>query len=530
MSNCGCNPPTLITGSCETEEINSSCCGNVSQATPTPYYVQAGVCQESHCQTLVTQQFYATLKVANSWNIPACEGSAVLSIPGLAAIAIGSYLWADPWGYFEVIAFDSTNAQVTVQNNCTDGNQPVGTQVPGNTYFVVAPPPSVSGGGGPTTLYPYVAIDFTAPANGACLDITVTTVAGLAVGKNIQIGSGIYRLSSIGSSTIVNICNDGFGITPGTSVIAQNGAGQYQYPLILIDTNPCTNTPVTSGALIVCKDSLMQPLEGTTDGMIPVLDADTGEVTFEILDVPTRTCATLTACLTLVPGQATYTITVSDSSQFTVGDLLQIGTRTDRLTVTDIPDATHVTGTLDPIPGTIVDIAPGVSVCIADCCEILDIKFTDMFANLDVQYGYNQSADKTGTLATGTPSITSNEATATITNPTDKNMLVIYTAIGRIEGYATGANTATCSVQFELQTYDNAPYATVNKGRVYFFTKTDGNNAYDLIRTWVGLQTIAAGASTNLKAKINATWSAGGAATYVIEHMIVDLSYFAVAV
>lgn len=378
---CGCGKPNC-NGSIES---NVGCCGNVSKATPlSSCGTVKNACAEDHCQTIINQQFIATLKILNSWNVPDCGGAATLSVIGLKGIAIGANLWAEQYGYYEVIGFNADNGQITVQNNCIDGNSPEGTNVPACTEFTVTDPPLADGGGGQPSLFPYVAIDFTAPNDGDCILITVTTVNGLVVGKNVQIGSGTYRVSSIPDGTHITICNDGEGITPGTAVIAKNAANQFQYPIILIDANPCTNDEVTSGCIVVCNGDIMSPLGNTTAGQplagsVPMVQEDGScEVAFEFLDIPTRTCATLLCCLTLVSGEDTYVIRVSDTSEFTVGDILQIGTRTDRFTITDIIDATHLEAVVDPVPGATVDIDEGTSICIVDCCEILEGQIEQM--------------------------------------------------------------------------------------------------------------------------------------------------------
>jgi len=378
MGNCGCKGPCTC-GS--VKAIKTDCCGSNQQqcctpvlpCTPTPFFAQSPTCQENNIQNIIYEQFRAELTVSNSWNIPDCGGSAILSVSGLRGVLIGSYLWNGSFGYFQVIGFNAATNQVTIQNNCNDGNAVVGTQIPACSEFVVTDPPSSSGGTTPT-LFPFVAIDFTAPAVSTCLDITVTTVNGLAVGKNVQIGSGIYRLNSIPSSTIINICNDGSGITPGTSVIAQNSQGQFQYPVVLIDTNPCTNTGAVTGVLLICDGGVAKPLTGTTLGSIPVLtDADTGAVTFQPLNIPTSTCTILTACLILTPGQFDYTLIVDDSRQFSVGDIIQIGTRTDRFVITGIPAGQQIIYvTIDTDPTEVQTIDPGTSVCIVSCCEIIE--------------------------------------------------------------------------------------------------------------------------------------------------------------
>jgi len=467
----GCGPS--ICGLCNTNPCGcrSSCrtaCQEIVPASPSPYYAQAGVCLENHSSCTEIQTFYASVKVANAFNMPDCDQSAALNIPGLKTIAIGSYLWNSAVGYLQVVSFDAYNEIVTVQNNCNTGNASPGTTVPVCSVFVVVDPPSESGGG-PSPSGIFVAVDFTAPADGDCLLITVTGVDGLAVGKNVAIGSGVYRLQAINSSTTITICNDGDGITPGSAVIARNGAGQYQYPITLIDVNACSNPAVASGAVVVCKDSLSQPLSGTAAGQVLMLiDEETNEAEYRTLDVPTRTCATILCCLTIVNGFAgPYIISVSDSSEFTVGDILQIGSRTDRVTVTAIDDATTIRGTISPVPSATVDIALGTSICIIECCEdlqnqidVIDEEIDDIQAEIDglvcAQLNMKTNNINSDIGAEGIDVTINNQegndeylgplastgaegASLEFTNPSDcRNMVAHWTVVGRIYGHWAG--------------------------------------------------------------------------------------------
>lgn len=362
------------TGACTT--LNpccvSRCCTPPIQANPRPYYTRAQACTEDHSTTIINENFDAALNVANSWNVPACGGASTLSIPGLSDIVIGSYLWHPTYGYYQVLAFNPSNSQVVVQNNCTANNAAIGTQIPACTAFVVTDPPaSSSGGGGVPTVFPYLAVDFTAPSNGVCIPITVTTTQGLSVGKNVSIGTGTYGVSAITSATQMTICNNGLGAVPGSPVLARDSAGNLQYPVILIDANPCTNTPITTtGAIIACNSNTQAPLTGAIAGMIPVLvDPLTGEAQYRAIDFPTRTCTALAACLTLAPAQTNTLLVVADTSVFAVGDILQLGNTATRLTVTSIVDATHMYADISPVPAAFVDYPIATSLCIADCCE-----------------------------------------------------------------------------------------------------------------------------------------------------------------
>ncbi len=61
----------------------------------------------------------------------------------------------------------------------------------------------------------------------------------------VQIGDGEYRISAIPDSTTLTICNDGDGITPGTTVEARTTSGLYQYPIVsLVDCCPTVTAAI----------------------------------------------------------------------------------------------------------------------------------------------------------------------------------------------------------------------------------------------------------------------------------------------
>jgi len=406
-------------------------CSPILRATPAPFYQSAQACPEDHSTVNNYQQFYTALKAQNSWNVPICGGASNLYVDGLKNLLIGSYLWSTSFGYFQVLSFDPDTGLIVVQNNCTDGNAAIGTQVPGCSNFIVAPPPA-SVTNGQTNLFPYVAIDFTAPANGDCIDITVTTVNGLISGKNIQIGSGTYTLTSIGPNNVINICNNGLGIAPGTPVIAKNAAGDYQYPVITVDANPCTNPAVTQGSIIVCHSDLSQPLHGDVVGAVPVLqDATTNEVKFEVLDIEDRLCTILTADVTLVPAQTTYVFTVVSSAGFVNGNIIQLDSRVERFTITSVIDATHIQANIIAPAGAIVIVTAGTSLCIIRCCEQIQ-------TSLDALVKACNEAASTVIAPTTVASggiITGNTANITVQNTSPlKSMCVYYTYKFMFEG------------------------------------------------------------------------------------------------
>jgi hypothetical protein len=84
------------------------------------------------------------LIVDNAWNIPACDAEAVLSIPGLTTVLVGSYLYNPTYGSFLITGFNSVNGEVTIENTCLPGNADPGTVVPAGTEFIFGQVPTLT--------------------------------------------------------------------------------------------------------------------------------------------------------------------------------------------------------------------------------------------------------------------------------------------------------------------------------------------------------------------------------------------------
>lgn len=230
LVSCGCSSTS---NSCNGNPCGAPSCG--SNPSPTPYYESTPQCQEDHCKEVNNYLFNTTISPDNSWNIPACGNLVTFVVGDLNTFHIGAYIWSETYGYFEVVGFDRNTHQLTVINNCIEGNATPGTKVEACSLFIVVDPPLEAGGANGQVC---LELDFTAPAVSSCILITVTTIGTLVAGDTVRIGSGTYRVQEINSATTITICNDGEGITPGSPVIAKNSAGQYQYCLVVI-SNCC---------------------------------------------------------------------------------------------------------------------------------------------------------------------------------------------------------------------------------------------------------------------------------------------------
>lgn len=185
------------------------------------------------CETEVEcESICSALTVTNSWNVPSCGNNAVLSVPGLEVALVGAYVWNPAYGYFRIYAFDSTNYQLTVTNECTDGNADAGTVVPADTLFVFGSPPgstsvtyeTVASGAGYTltsSLAPVVfgtvspTITLTIPGTYQLFGYFSVNANSLTNAAWITVDGGFYRTNNTPTSiTALSL----FGVQPLTAI------------------------------------------------------------------------------------------------------------------------------------------------------------------------------------------------------------------------------------------------------------------------------------------------------------------------
>jgi hypothetical protein len=261
---------------------------------PNPYVVNADTNQECHSSVVIQQLYVTGLSLKTAVAIPACDGTVVVAVAGIHSVIVGSYFWNPTYGHFKVTGFDYSTEQVTLENECQSGNAAPGTVIPACTLFLVVDEPCCDDNVGGVLYHPYVAVDFTAPAVSACLDITVTSTIGLASGMEVQISTGIYRIASIVSDTIINICNDGSGVTPGTVIDAIDAAGVYVVPILPVGVALCGGSNDTEGALVICADGVPTILSGSTLGYVPAV---TNAVTHDVEFTDPATLFSIDPCL-----------------------------------------------------------------------------------------------------------------------------------------------------------------------------------------------------------------------------------------
>lgn len=490
---CTCGLPTCSLcgtgGSCGPGIVNTfgnpnlagcvPCCQNAVPATPTPYYAGCSACPEDHNRNVIIQNYAAALKVQTAWNVPDCDQFATVSIPGLSSITIGSYLWNPTYGFFQVTGFNSATQQVVILNTCVEGNATAGTQVPACTDFNLSSPPCNCSNQNPS-LFPYLAVDFTAPSVDDCTNITVTNVNGLQIGKQVAISTGTYTLDDIINPTTITICNNGDGDTPGTIVVAKDAAGNYQYPLVVVDSNPCSTTAVNTGSVTVCNTSNIITLASLIPGTVDISDAVgpanivvpalTGtnlvEAKYISVDAKERLCSTTTGAVVITSGDPTYTLPLASVTGFQVHDVLEIAGRDERFTITAV-GGSSVDVTAVPTPGSNGNIPSGSWVCHITCCESLTTAIETPFVD-------DQTVVETPvTYTSASPTTPGNVLTFTIPAWPRPLIMMFFTQLNAAMS-VTGGNTDDAVLTIALEaSVDGGAYGSF--GGVYLsnFTRTD---------------------------------------------------------
>jgi len=224
MAACGCSGIC----NCSTEEINFPCTPQVPP--PNIPYCEPTVIEEV-CPRVNVNNRRAAFTTAQNFNLPLCGESTIIFSNDLPIIHVGAFIWSSAYGYLEIIG--STETSLTVTNRCLEGNAPTGTQVPKGSTFIETVDPTFANRAEDV----FLAVDFTVPPDGVCVQARFTSMVGIPLGAQVSFGGGTYWLTFDFGGGLVQLCNLGSGGTPGTLLTATDSAGNFQYPVTVVSNS-----------------------------------------------------------------------------------------------------------------------------------------------------------------------------------------------------------------------------------------------------------------------------------------------------
>lgn len=358
--------PTTTTELCSCGKPKSECgkgtCGCKHEQKP---------CLEDHSVTLVESVYTTTVTATDTWVMPAVDDCVQLHLKDVTNILPGSILWNKSVGYLHVSSYDASSGYVTACNEGEDGNAEVGSTFPSCMSFHVGIPTQCTCDDGYTGAC--LAADVTSPGVGETTEVSVTTVSGLFIGDIIDIAGYMYKITAITDINTITVKNEGFGAPIGT--VIKNDPNCTGKPCtvkitVVNSDDPCAKDPVNEGVIIVCDEGERKPFEGTADSQIAVWDNEDKKWKLRTVKIDNE-CTNTTADVTLDPLITLYIVTVTDTSIFTVGDVVYFAGR--RGKIDSKINSTQMRIKLDEAPSAITVIEEGEAICLADCCENMDI-------------------------------------------------------------------------------------------------------------------------------------------------------------
>lgn len=433
--------PTTTTELCSCGKPKSDCgkgtCGCNHEQKP---------CLEDHSVTLVESVYTTTVTATDTWVMPAVDDCVQLHLKDVTNILPDSILWNKSVGYLHVSSYDANSGYVTACNEGEDGNAEVGSTFPSCMSFHVGIPTQCNCDDGYTGAC--LAADVTSPGVGETTEVSVTTVSGLFIGDIIDIAGYMYKITAITDINTITVKNEGFGAPIGT--VIKNDPNCTGKPCtvkitVVNSDDPCTKNPVNEGVIIVCDEGERKPFEGTADSQIAVWDNEVKKWKLRTVKIDNE-CTNITADVTLDPLITLYIVTVTDTSIFTVGDVVYFAGR--RGKIDSKINSTQMRLRLDKAPSAITVIEEGEAICLGDCCENLPEDYSG-FTN-----GISGKAGQMRFTTVNSISYELNQSNTTQIVSTDLPTITLaYPSSGANKVTIIGSITIVCQGKFQCVTH-----------------------------------------------------------------------------
>lgn len=324
-------------------------------------------CVQDHEHVVINNYYKTTVLNITPFNVPKIGEEIEIVLDKVISVLVGAVLWNPTIGSLLIKSFnrDSSSVVITSDNLLVD----YGKSVLANTEFLIGIPDYDLPTEDDYLNAPYLAADFISPAEGACQNASVTTVAGIDIGNKVSVSGYVYRVGAIIDKATLKLCNDGEGAPEGT-VLAWDtrDCGKPSVPVVVYSSSPCEATPVQTGSLVVCKDKALTTLSGEADGQM--IRWNNNFKRWELVNAYIdENCTYLTTCLTIdiiEDEEFTYLANVKSTKVFNKEDKVIIEDA--MFIVTEIVSSTQMRIRPENIFTTITTYPSGTNVCLEPCC------------------------------------------------------------------------------------------------------------------------------------------------------------------
>lgn len=334
----------------------------IQETIPT---IDKGCCDTNTCLDRKST-YYVTLRVRDTWIMPAINEQTILYIEHARNLLPGSWLWNASVGYLKIESYNNATGETSVTNLGYIGNAAKDTVFPTCMEFVVTAPihyESIDLG------LTCLAADFISPVVGSCALMSVVSTANFKKNYIIAVEDYQYKVDEVISSTILRVCNEGAG-KDGTIDAPCDGTC---LPVRVINAEDvCLQDAVSAvNAIVSCVDGTPKLFVGNEQGQVAYWENQSGEWVLINSNIEVD-CTVTTATVTLDVGSTgPYLFLISDSSMFSIEDRITVGEDKDAYVVSEILSSTQIrlTKNIAPTESSVYDI--GTRLCIVDCCDWL---------------------------------------------------------------------------------------------------------------------------------------------------------------
>ena len=240
---------------CSVDEVNSACPGTSCPIVNPILPPCDETVVEEVCPKVSVIDYKAGIAVSQSFNVPTCGETVLVTILEMPTIHVGAYFWSSVYGGFKIIA--ATEDTLTLLNECVDPISPAGTFVAAGSSFILIPDPTFLVAANQV----FLAVDFTAPAVNTCVPAKFTSLTGIPVGSQVTFGGYSYWFVADLGGGIVQLCNMGAGAPAGQLFRATDFLGEFLYPVTVTTNSVILESAASLSGVLFNDDEPLKSIE-----------------------------------------------------------------------------------------------------------------------------------------------------------------------------------------------------------------------------------------------------------------------------